>query len=336
MNNLVLGTEPPKMNHRLALICLAVLCSINVVLSKDALYEPVSKHGQLAVNGTNLVNKDGEIVQLKGMSLAWSIWFPQFYNKATVDGVKNGCHSNIIRAPLAIETNDGGYLTDPEGQKQLIVDVIEAAIQDDIYVIVDWHEEQCQNHLSEAVEFFDEISKTYGSYPNIIYETCNEPTEQSWSDILKPYHEAIIKTIRANDPDNVILLGTPTWSQSVDQAAADPITDQKNIMYSLHFYAGTHKQWLRDTAQGALDKGIGIFVNEYGTVNADASAPVDVDESNLWWDWLDANNISYVNYDITDKDEGASALIPGTTAEHVCEEDTLTESGKLAVAQNKK
>nr|UNG40286.1 glycoside hydrolase family 5 subfamily 2 [Agapanthia villosoviridescens] len=318
-------------------LCLVVLCStISTVFSADALYEPVSKHGKLAVKGKDLVNQKGEKVQLKGMSLAWSIWFPQFYNKPTVDGVKKGCHSNVIRAPLAVDTKDGGYLTDPAGQMKLIEDVIEAAIENDIYVIVDWHEEQADTHQAQAIDFFDKISKKYGKYPNIIYETFNEPTSQSWSAVLKPYHEAVIKAIRANDPDNVILLGTPTWSQSVDAAAADPITDQINIMYSLHFYAGTHKQWLRDTADVALNKGLGIFVNEYGTVNADASGPVDLAESKLWWEWLDANNLSYVNYDITDKDEGASALIPGTTAEHVCEEAYLTESGKLAVEQNKK
>nr|UNG40277.1 glycoside hydrolase family 5 subfamily 2 [Acanthocinus aedilis] len=319
------------------LIFLAALSGlINIAISKDALLEPVSKHGQLSVVGTDLVDEHGEKVQLKGMSLAWSIWFPEFYNQATVDGVKNGCHSNIVRAPLAVDTASGGYLTDPEGQKALVEAVIEAAIKDDIYVIVDWHEEKADTHLAEAVDFFDQISKKYGSYPNIIYETFNEPVSQSWSNVLKPYHEAVINAIRANDPDNVILLGTPTYSQDVDEAAADPITDQINIMYSLHFYAGTHKQWLRDKADVALNAGIGIFVNEYGTVNADASAPVDEEESQLWWAWLDEHNISYVNYDITDKDEGASALIPGTTAEHVCEEDVLTESGKLAVAQNKK
>nr|UNG40305.1 glycoside hydrolase family 5 subfamily 2 [Mesosa nebulosa] len=318
-------------------IALLVFSSVlNIVFSKDALEETVSKHGKLSVDGINLVDEKGEKVQLKGMSLAWSIWWPQFYKAATVDGVKNGCHSNVVRAPLAVDTNDGGYLTDPEGQMKLIETVIEAAIKDDIYVIVDWHEEKAETHLAQSVDFFDKISKKYGKYPNIIYETFNEPTEQSWSEVLKPYHEAVIKTIRANDPDNIIILGTPTWSQEVDKAAADPITDQKNIMYTLHFYAGTHKQWLRDTAQGALDKGIAIFVTEYGSVNADCNGAVDVEESKLWWEWLDKNNLSYVNYDITDKDETCSVIVPGTTAEHVCEPDTLTESGKLAVEQNKK
>nr|UNG40313.1 glycoside hydrolase family 5 subfamily 2 [Necydalis major] len=320
----------------LFICCVVLSCSLDGALSKDALLEPVSKHGQLSVDGINLIDKNGEKVQLKGMSLSWSIWWAQFFNQDTVDGVHTLCHSNVIRAPMAVDTNDGGYLKDPNGQMKLIETVIEAAIKDDMYVIIDWHEEKAHTHLAQAKEFFDKISKKYGSYPNIIYETFNEPVDASWSHVLKPYHEEIIKTIRVNDPNNLIVLGTPTWSQDVDEAAADPITDQKNIMYTLHFYAGTHKQWLRDKAQTALNKGLPIFVTEYGTVNADASAPVDLKESQLWWDWLDKNNISYVDYTICDKDEGASALIPGTTAKQVCQPEYLTESGRLAVEQNKK
>nr|UNG40338.1 glycoside hydrolase family 5 subfamily 2 [Spondylis buprestoides] len=321
--------------NSILLTVLVLTYSIGIAVSKDAALETVSKHGQLGVDGIHLVNQNGEQVQLKGMALFWSIWYPEFYNKATVDGVHTYCHSNVIRAALAVETNDGGYLDDPEGQKALVEAVIEAAIEDDIYVIVDWHEEQAFTHLEQAKDFFDQISKKYGSYPNIIYEPFNEPVDADWSTVLKPYHEAIIATIRANDPDNIIVLGSGDYSTKVDEAAADPITDYSNIMYTLHFYAGTHKQWLRDTAQAALDAGLPIFVTEYGTVNADASAPVDEAESRLWWTWLDENNMSYVNYDISDKDEGASALIPGTTAEQTCQEAYLTESGRLAVAQNK-
>nr|UNG40290.1 glycoside hydrolase family 5 subfamily 2 [Gaurotes virginea] len=325
------------MNSLILLACLGVLgCFVRDAIAKDAALETVSVHGQLAVDGTQLVNQYGEPVQLKGMALFWSIWYPEFYNKETVQGVHTYCHSNIIRPALAIDTKDGGYLEDPEGQMALIEAVIEAAIEEDIYVLVDWHEVDVVLHLNEAKEFFDHISKKYGHYPNIIYETFNEPVDISWSLILKPYHEALIKTIRANDPDNVIVLGTPNYSQLVDQAAADPVTGQKNIMYTLHFYAYTHRQWLRDTAQSALDQGLPIFVTEYGTVGADANGPVDVEESRIWWDWLDARNMSYVNYDISDKDEAASALIPGTTADKTCQEEYLTESGKLAVEQNKK
>nr|UNG40343.1 glycoside hydrolase family 5 subfamily 2 [Saphanus piceus] len=320
----------------LLLICLVVLSySIDFSSSKDATDETVSKHGKLSVKGANLVDENGEKVQLKGMSLFWSIWYPQYYNKATVDGIHFHCHSNIVRAAITVDTLDGGYLTDPDTQIEVAEAVIDAAIADDIYVIVDWHEEQAFQHLKEAQEFFGIISKKYAGVPNIIYETFNEPTSVSWSLVLKPYHEAVIQTIRENDPDSVIIVGTPQWSQKVDDAAADPITDQTNIMYTLHFYAGTHKQWLRDSAQTAIDRGLPIFVTEYGTVNSDGDGDVDTAEIKLWWDWLDARDISYVNWSISDKLEGASALLPNTTAREVCHREFLTPSGLIVVEQNK-
>nr|UNG40274.1 glycoside hydrolase family 5 subfamily 2 [Acanthocinus aedilis] len=318
----------------LGLLVLSLYVSFSA--SKDAALETVSKHGQLSVNGANLVNQNGEQVQLKGMALYWSQWKPQYWTADTIDRAHDSCHSNVVRASMGVDTVDGGYLTDPEGQMALVETVVEAAIKDDIYIIVDWHEEHADTHLEQAVDFFDKLSKKYGSYPNIMYETFNEPTTQSWSDVLKPYHEAVIKAIRANDPDGIIIVGTSQWSQRVDEAAADPITDQTNIMYTLHFYAGTHKQWLRDLAQGAIDKGLPIFITEYGTDNVDAVNAVDPEESQLWWDWLDANNLSYANWAICDVEEASAALIPDTPTNKVCQDGYLTESGLLVVAQNKK
>nr|UNG40291.1 glycoside hydrolase family 5 subfamily 2 [Gaurotes virginea] len=323
------------MNPSCLLICLVTLTAIDLAASNDAAFETVSKHGHLSVVGPDLVNKNGDKVQLKGMALYWSQWKPQYWNAETVAAIHNTCHSNVVRASMGVDTVDGGYLTDPDGQMALVETVVEAAIANDLYIIVDWHEEHADRNLERAKDFFDKISKKYGSYPNIMYETFNEPLEVSWSDNLKPYHEEIIKTIRVNDPNNVIIVGTPSWSQRVDLAAEDPITDQKDIMYTLHFYAGTHKQWLRDTAQSAIDDGLPIFVSSYSTVDSTADGPVDAEEAQLWWDWLDENNISYVNYELSDIDESTSALVPGTTADDVCQEEFLSESGLLVVEQNK-
>ncbi|KAJ8970494.1 hypothetical protein NQ314_001193 [Rhamnusium bicolor] len=299
------------MNLPFNFICLVVLgFSIHIVKSKDAALETVSVHGQLSVDGVNLVDENGDPVQLKGMSLFWDIWMPQYYNQESIDGIHDYCHSNVVRSAMAIESLlDGGYLIDPEDSLERLYAVIDAAIEDDIY---------------------------YGNYSNIIYETFNEPVNAAWSAVLKPYHEEVIKTIRANDPDNVIVVGTPNWSQRVDDAAADPITAYDNIMYTLHYYAATHKQWLRDTVQRALDQGLPIFVTEYGTVQADATGPIDLVESRLWWDFLDENNISYVNWAISDKLEEASVLVVNATAEEVCRDEYLTESGRLVVEQNQK
>nr|UNG40300.1 glycoside hydrolase family 5 subfamily 2 [Leptura aurulenta] len=320
----------------LLLICLVTLTAFDIAVSKDAAFEPVSKHGYLSVVGPDLVDKNGDKVQLKGMALYWSIWKPQYWNADTVAAIHDECHSNVVRASMGVDTFDGGYLRDPQGQMKLVQTVIDAAIANDIYIIVDWHEEHAEDHLAVAKDFFGQISKKYGSYPNILYETFNEPLDVSWSDDLKPYHEEIIRTIRANDPNNVIIVGTPTWSQRVDLAAEDPITNYKNIMYTLHFYAGSHRQWLRDLAQGAIDKGLPIFVTEYGTDNVDPNATVDEAESQLWWTWLDKNNLSYTNWAICDVDEASAALVANTTPKQVCQSNYLTLSGKLVVAQNKK
>nr|AMA76415.1 cellulase 5 [Mesosa myops] len=318
------------------IICISLALLALLVDAKDAAKETVSKHGQLSVKGANLVNKNGEIVQLKGMALYWSQWMPQYWNKDTIDGIHDSCHSNVVRASMAVDDGQGGgYLFDPDTQMQRVETVIEAAIADDLYIIVDWHEEKADTHQAQAVDFFSKISKKYGKHPNILYETFNEPTDQSWSSTLKPYHEAVIKAIRANDPNNIIIVGTAQWSQRVDEPADDPIKGT-NIMYTLHFYAGTHKQWLRDLAQGAIDKGLPIFVTEYGTDNVDVVNQVDEEESKLWWAWLDKNNLSYTNWAICDANEASAALIANTPANKVCQADYLTLSGKLVVEQNKK
>uniref|UniRef100_A0AB39A361 Endoglucanase Z8 n=1 Tax=Glenea cantor TaxID=983541 RepID=A0AB39A361_9CUCU len=323
------------MNSAFSLICLVILSvSIQYSSSKDAAQETVSKHGKLSVNGIQLVNQNGEAVQLKGMSLFWSVWMPQYWTPATIAAVHDNCHSNIVRAAMAVEYD--GYLTNPATQMQMVETVIEAAIANDIYVIADWHDWHGEDHVEQAKGFFEQISKKYGGYPNLIYETYNEPLDISWSSVVKPYHEQIIQVIRANDPDNVILLGSPHYDQELDQVLADPIQGQTNIMYTLHFYPVDTKQWLRDRIQNVMNNGLPIFVSEYGTCAGTGNGTIDAAETALWWQWLDQNQMSYVNWAVSDKDESASVMIAGTPDYMTCTDEYLSESGKLVVPQNKK
>uniref|UniRef100_A0A914CKY1 Glycoside hydrolase family 5 domain-containing protein n=1 Tax=Acrobeloides nanus TaxID=290746 RepID=A0A914CKY1_9BILA len=250
-------------------------------------------YGRLAVSEKGIVSAaTGQPVQLRGMSLFWSQWMGQFYNADTVQALKCSWNTNVVRAAMGVEQD--GYLSNPERELQKVFSVVDAAIANGMYVIVDWHDHNAINHQSQA-----------------------------------PYHEAVIAAIRANDPDNIIVVGTPNWSQYVDEAANDPITNYKNIAYTLHYYAGTHKQDLRNRATAALNKGLPLFVTEYGTVNADGGGAVDTNESNLWWNFLDENQISYVNWALDDKDEGSAALIPGTTSQQVGDDSRLTASGRF-------
>src|SRR5690606_28843397 len=159
-------------------------------------------------------------------------------------------------------------LEEPEANEKKVRAIVENAIALGVYVIIDWHDHDAEAHQAEAEAFFARMAEDYGDAPNVLYETYNEPLGVSWSSVLKPYHQAIISVIRERDPDNIIILGTPNWSQDVDIAASSPISGD-NLMYTLHFYACTHTNALRSKAEAAYNAGLPIFVTEWGAAPAD-------------------------------------------------------------------
>jgi len=169
----------------------------------------------------------------------------------------------------------GGYLDNPDAEKAKVIAVVDAAIAKGIYVIIDWHDHAAENHVEQAKTFFAEMAQKYGQYPNVIFETYNEPLQTSWAQVIKPYHEELVPVIRNYAQDIIIVLGTRTWSQDVDEAANDPVHGT-NLAYTLHFYAATHKGGLRDKAMYALNRGIALMVTEWGTCRALQQFPVSV------------------------------------------------------------
>nr|ABY52965.1 GHF5 endoglucanase [Ditylenchus africanus] len=307
--------------------------SLVIILNIAVSFAVSPPYGQLSVSGKNLKGSNGQNVQLRGMSLFWSQWMDKYYNADTIQALKCSWNTNVVRAAMAVD--QGGYLTNASAQLNNVNNVVQAAINQGIYVIIDWH--VSDNYQSQAVDFFTQMAQKYAGVPNVLYETFNEPLQVSWTGNLVPYHTAVINAIRKYDKNNVIILGTPTWSQDVDVASQNPITGQTNIMYTLHFYAGTHKQDLRNKAQTALNNGLPIFVTEYGTVNADGNGGVDTASTQAWWDFLEQNQISYANWAIEDKSEGAAALVPGTpaTVAGVSSDSNLTPSGQIVKAKYK-
>jgi endoglucanase len=211
-------------------------------------------YGQIKVSNGQVVSSSGSPVVLRGMSLFWSSFSEgaPFYTADVVKQLKCNWNINLIRAAMGVEEGSG-YLNNQASQQQLVETVIQAAIDNGIYVLVDWHDHNAQNHKSQAIAFFKAIAQKYGSNPHIIYETFNEPLQVDWASVVKPYHVDVVAAIRAIDPDNIIVLGTPTWSQDVDVAAGNPVSGT-NLCYTLHYYAATHKQSLRDKASAALSK----------------------------------------------------------------------------------
>jgi endoglucanase len=270
---------------------------------------PVSRHGQLTVSGARIKDQHGQDVQLYGMSFFWSQWMGKYYSPEAVSWLKSDWKCSVIRAAMGIE--HGGYLANPEREKQKIFTLIDAAIKEGLYIIVDWHDHHAEAHVNEAKAFFSEVAKKYGQHPNVIYEIYNEPLDVSWTDVIKPYSESVIQAIREHDPDNIIACGSRQWSQRVDEAALDPVRGT-NIVYTLHYYASTHKKQLRDVASRALEKGIPIFITEFGVTEASGDGFVDEAEARRWWEFLDKHKISWCNWSVADKKENSAALKPGT------------------------
>jgi endoglucanase len=314
-----------------------------VILSVFPLFalSPVGTHGTLKVSGVKIIGaKDNEPVQLAGMSMFWSLWEGEkFYNKKVVEWLVQDWNITVIRAALGVGVY-GGYDSDDANTSKAHVNrvktIVDAAIANGIYVIVDYHAHHANTNIFKAKEFFSEMAQEYGTCPNVIWEIWNEPDlekgtglngRDTWEDI-RNYASEVIPIIRKYS-ENLIIVGTPYWSQAVDSAALNPIADS-NVAYTLHFYAGSHKDSLRQIAQNALDLGAPLFITEFGLSIADGGSDGTIDsvETKIWLDWADSNGISWVNWSIVDKGESSAALIYGASAEGGWTEDVLSNSGK--------
>lgn len=313
---------------RLILPVIIFIATYADLFAGDAL-TPVEIHGALMVEGNRIVDRKGKPVQLRGMSFFWSQWMEKYYNDRVVKWLVNDWKVTVVRAAMGVKHEDSetGYLFGGS-DKYKVEEIVKAAIKYGIYVIIDWHDYYAHEHTRSAKRFFEMMSKKYGGYPNVIYEIYNEPVKADWSEEVKPYAEEVIAEIRALDSDNLIVIGSPHWCQDVDEPAKDPI-DGRNLAYSLHFYAATHGEALRDKAQFALEKGLALFATEFGTCLASGDGFLDSVSTMQWFEFLDKHAISWCNWSIADKEETSSALIPGARWNGSWSHDELTSSGRI-------
>ncbi len=275
-----------------------------------------SVSGKLHVSGARLCGEDGKPVILRGVSTHGLSWFPQYVNEQCFSTLRSW-GANVIR--LAMYTAEsGGYCTggDRAALAALVKNGVKYAEACDMYVIIDWHilsDSDPNTHKSDAVSFFSEMSALYKDSDNVIYEICNEPNGGVGWGRIKSYAVDVIAAIRRNDPDAVILVGTPNWSQYVDEAARDPISGYDNIMYTLHFYAATHKDDLRRKMENAVRAGLPVFVSEFGICDASGSGGIDYAEAGRWVDCMESLGISCVMWNLSNKNETSSILSPSCT-----------------------
>lgn len=286
----------------------------------------------LYVEGTQLMAA-GKPVAMRGVSFGWHNIWPRFYNKEAVKHLHDDWGVPVFRAAIGADDHAkadnpgirGGYMGEPEFALECLYNVVDGAIECGAYVIVDWHSHIL--HTAEAKEFFTKVATRYADSPNVIYELYNEPVNDSWAE-LKAYAEELIPVIDSiSTVHPLILMGCPHWDQDIHLPAEDPITSYDNLMYTVHFYAATHKDYLRERSDAALAAGIPIYLSECAACEATGDGPMDMDSWQAWSGWAASKGISIITWSISDKAETCSMFTPEASSEGPWADDVIKPWG---------
>lgn len=289
---------------------------------------PLSRHGKLSVKGSSIVDEKGNDFRLCGISTHGIQWFPDYVNKDTFQYLRDDWGANMIR--LAMYAREGGYVGgDKAGLTALIDKGVKAATELGMYVIIDWHVLNFNPNETkpDAISFFAEVAQKYSSYDNVIYEICNEPTGSPFASQIKPYANDVVNTIRKYDKDAIIIVGTNTWSQDINEVVGNKL-DDPNIMYAVHFYAATHKDDLRNKVEAAMKAGVPVFISECSICDASGNGGIDYNEANKWFDLLEKYNISYAIWNLSNKAETSSLIGSGCSKMSGFADSELSDTGR--------
>ena len=309
-------------------IIFSLLTTNTILYAKEdnCIHARPSSNGQLSVEGTQLVDKNGAPVILKGISTHGLTWFPDFISNDIFKQLSSEWDCNLIRLPMYSDLYCNG---EKEQSTQLLRKGVDYAIASDMYVVVDWHildDNDPNINLDKALDFFNTISSDYANVPNIIYEICNEPNgETSWMDVYS-YSSKVIPIIRANSPGAVILVGTTNYDRDLIMASRNPLPFD-NIMYVLHFYSATHKKDLQGELLEALGRGLPVFISECGICEASGDGRIDFESAASWFSILHEHGISYAVWSLSNKDESSAMLKPVYDPKTPMADSDLTPSG---------
>lgn len=329
----------------MVLACAMVLVMLPAQKAQAVTMTPVQAHGQLRVSGTQIVDEKGNAFQLRGVSthgINWDVGKP-YVNQAAFQTLRDEWGANAVR--LAMYTAEyNGYCSggNQNELKNTLYNGVEYAKNLGMYAIIDWHILNDNNPLTnmeQAKGFFSEVSAKYKDYNNVLYEICNEPNGCSWDDI-KTYANTIIPIIRANDPDAIIIVGTPTWSQlgqwgHTNEVADSPLTGYSNIVYTLHFYCAeaSHTQYLPAKVDYAVSKGLPILVSEFGLSAANGSGAISTAQAETWMNKLDSYKIGYFCWSLSNKNESSALISASCGKTSGWTDGELTEAGRFIKSQ---
>jgi glucose/arabinose dehydrogenase/aryl-phospho-beta-D-glucosidase BglC (GH1 family) len=296
---------------------------LSVTTSSSGGTTPVAINGQLHVCGTKLCNQFNNPIQLRGMSTHGLQWYGRGTGSdncvpdVALDALANDWKADILRISMYIQ--EGGYETNPTRFTNEVSALIDEVTERGMYALVDWHMLDPGDpnvNLSRARTFFTEIATRHNNKNNIIYEIANEPNGVTWSRV-KTYAEALIPTIRAIDPDAVILVGTRAWSSlgvsdgaTADETINNPV-NATNIMYTFHFYAASHLTEYRNELSRAADM-IPMFVTEFGTQTFTGDGGNNFPSAQAYLDLMRAKKISWTNWNYSHDFRSGAVFTVGT------------------------
>lgn len=278
---------------------------------------PVEAHGNLHVDGIHIKDKNGKIFQLRGVSthgIGLTSYYHKYVNQEAFEFMRDEWGINAVRLVRYTPNNDSDYLS-YLNIEELVEQGVQYATNAGIYAIIDWHVLKPGNpntYKSEAIEYFKEMATLFKDNANVLYEICNEPNsnqgEVTWEDDVKPYAEEVIEEIRKIDNDAIIIVGSSNWNHDIHIVADNPITKYDNLVYSHHFYAASRNEKYREKVRETLAKGLPLLISECGMVSANGNGEVDYESAEEWMKLLNENQIGYIVWQLTNKDEGSSLI----------------------------
>lgn len=282
----------------------------------DSLSTAFTMNGRLRLQGTYICNQAGDTLQLRGMSSHGLQYRGNCYSDVALDTLVYQWGADIMR--LSMYAQEGGYEDNPDYWDSFVDSLIQKLYCRGVYCIVDWHmlhPGDPNKNLALASRFFRHISGRHHNKGNILYEICNEPNNDdypvTWS-MIKRYAEKIIPVIRQNDPQSLIIVGTPDNDARPDAVIHDTLAFA-NILYTIHFYVGDKDESTRmRSTQKALEAGIAVFATEWGTQNGWGDGPNDFEKSMQWIRFMRDHKISWCNWNYSDSPLSGATWLEGT------------------------
>lgn len=260
-------------------------------------------NGALSVKEGKLVNQYGDQIRLTGLVssplLRYSVHyngektFSYYINEQSISALKSW-GINVMRIGLEI-----GEVQGLEKMEDLF-NTIDLCIRNDLYVIVlFWNNQDINENIDEAKQYFSELSERYSNSPNVIYEIANEPNID-WNHI-KDYCNIIMPIIRQNSASSVIIVPNPTLCREPDVVVLNDLDYIDNVMTSYHMYAGNllTKNNI-ESLQSAMESNIPVFVTEWGSTLSNGNDGVYPEFSNAFVKLMDNYNLSWCYFELTD------------------------------------